>query len=150
MLGRFLKIARRKASVCDRIHTFSRSQSEHLPQLSQNPVRIHPSRCLKQFHPHRRCMLRRLRGQPQLCEDAGDSGWFFNGRDELQLPTTVRALFDVGIYTHLSPMGRMLAYNRETAPGHMLSSTNAIRYARKRTVRCIGQLRVPPLVAGNA
>ena len=63
-----------------------------------------------------------------MCEDAGDSGWFFNGRDELQLPTTVRALFDVGIYTHLSPMGRMLAYNRETAHGHNLTLTSGVQF----------------------
>jgi len=28
-------------------------------------------------------------------KDEGDGGWFFDGRDQLQLATTVRALFDV-------------------------------------------------------
>ena len=30
-------------------------------------------------------------------EDAGDDGWFFDGRDELELSTTVRAVLDVDI-----------------------------------------------------
>ncbi len=30
-------------------------------------------------------------------EDAGDGGWFFDGRDELQLSTSVWALLDVDI-----------------------------------------------------
>ena len=80
----FLEIARRKASVCDRIHTFSRSHSEHLPQPSQNPVRFCPSSRLKQIHPHRRCARWRQRGQPQMSQDAGDGGRFFDGRDQLQ------------------------------------------------------------------
>ena len=83
--------------MCDRIHTFSRSQSEHLPQPSQNPVRIHASRRLKQIQPHRRRARWRLGGQPQMGQDAGDGDWFFDGRDKLQLAATVRAVLDVDI-----------------------------------------------------
>ena len=30
-------------------------------------------------------------------EDAGDGGWFFDGRDQLQLPAAVRAALDVDV-----------------------------------------------------
>ena len=30
-------------------------------------------------------------------KDAGDGGWFFDGRDKLQLATTVRAVLDVDV-----------------------------------------------------
>ena len=75
----------------------TRVQSEHLPQPSQNPVRIYASRRLKQMQPHRRRTRWRLRGQSQMGEDAGDGGWFFDGRDKLQLSATARAALDVEI-----------------------------------------------------
>lgn len=87
----FLNLARRKTSVCDRIQTSSRALSEHLPRPSQNSVRITASSHLKEIHLNSRRTRWRLRGQSQMGEDAGD------GRDELQLPTTVRAVVDVDI-----------------------------------------------------
>jgi hypothetical protein len=49
-------------------------------------------RRLKQIHPSCRRARWRLGGQPQMREDAGDGGRFFDGRDQLQLATTVRAV----------------------------------------------------------
>ena len=75
----------------------ARARADHLPRPCQNPVRFYPSSRLKQIHPLGRRTRWRLRGQPQMGEDAGDDGWFFNGRDELELSTTVRAMLDVDI-----------------------------------------------------
>ena len=77
--------------MCDRIQTYSRALSEHLPRPSQNPVRITASSHLKEMHPNSRSTRWRLRGQSQMGEDAGD------GCNELQLPTTVQAVVDVDI-----------------------------------------------------
>ena len=67
------------------------------PSPVKNLVQIHPSRHLIQIHPSSRCTRWRLRGESQMGEDAGDGGWFFDGSDELQLPTTVRAVLDVDV-----------------------------------------------------
>lgn len=52
---------------------------------------------LKQIHPHGRRTRWRLGSQPQMRKDAHDGSRFFDSRDELQLPTTVRATLDVDI-----------------------------------------------------
>ena len=67
------------------------------PQPGQSPVQFYISRRLKQIHPSRRRARWRLRGQPQMREDAADSGRILDGRDGLQWPAAVRAALNVDI-----------------------------------------------------
>ena len=67
------------------------------PPALKKPVRIVASSRLKQIYPHGRRTRWWLCGEPQTREDASDGGRLLDGRNELQLPTTVRAVLDVDI-----------------------------------------------------
>ena len=79
------------------IWAFARAPFAHLPQPGQRLVRFYISRRLKQIHSSRQRARWRLRGQPQMREEAGDGGRILDDRDELQLPAAVRAALDVDI-----------------------------------------------------
>ncbi len=100
-----LTISPPNADVTGPIPFPSERQHERRPNATPGPVKKRVRFCLlcrlKQIHPHGRRMRWRLRGQPQMRKDAGDGGWFFDGREELQLPAAVRAMFDVNIESAL-------------------------------------------------
>ena len=94
-----LTISPPNADVTGPICFPSERQHERRPNATPGPVKKRVRFCLlcrlKQIHPHGRRTRWRLGGQPKMREDAGDGGRFFDGRDELELPTTVRAVLDV-------------------------------------------------------
>ena len=49
-------------------------------------------------------------------KDAGDDGWFFDGRDELELSTTVRAVLDVDIAMSIGRFNNCAHRMRPCAP----------------------------------
>lgn len=77
----------------------SSTPSERLPERSPNTLPVPDAVHLTEKQERTRLLLR---GESQAGEDTGDGGRFFNGRNEPQLPTTMRASLDVDIEHPLS------------------------------------------------